>query len=187
MTAAWRNRVDDETVSNKIPRLGHKWLISCVHMFLRKLFILAKRLFVGRSLKETISFFCIFKQTNFLLIPKIISSRSFLVLFQKRGNCSIFKIFKCLHDAVSKMCQLEFNFTNFPFSKCAGKKCAVFVWTGGLSVTFFTVFKMCRHRVNAVLIITVPSILASFLRQTLITNMEDTTNKAITENYKKTK
>ena len=30
-----------------------------------------------------------------------------------------------------------------PFSKCA-----VFVCTGGLSGTFVTVFKMCRHRVN---------------------------------------
>ena len=47
---------------------------------------------------------------------------------------------------------LEFRFQNLPFSKSAGKKCAVFVRTGGLSVTFFTVFKMCRHRVNAVLV-----------------------------------
>ena len=36
-------------------------------------------------------------------------------------NCSIFKIFKCLHDVVSKMCRLEFNFQNLPFSKCACK------------------------------------------------------------------
>ena len=42
-------------------------------------------------------------------------------------NCSIFIIFKCLHDAVSKMCRLELNFQSLPFSKCAGKKCAVFV------------------------------------------------------------
>ena len=41
--------------------------------------------------------------------------------------CSIFNIFKCLHDAISKMCRLEFNFQNRPFSKCAGKKCAVFM------------------------------------------------------------
>ena len=47
---------------------------------------------------------------------------------------------------------LQFSFQNLPFSKSAGKKCAVFVQTGGLSVTFFTVFKMCRHRVNAVLV-----------------------------------
>ena len=38
-----------------------------------------------------------------------------------------------------------------PFSKSAGNKCAVFVRTGGLSVTFFIVFKILRHRVNAVL------------------------------------
>ena len=71
--------------------------------------------------------------------------------FKSVEKCSIFIIFKCLHDAVSKMCRFEFSFQNLPFSKCAGKKCAVFVWTGGLSVTFFTVFKICRHRVNAVL------------------------------------
>ena len=64
-------------------------------------------------------------------------------------NCSIFIIFKCLHDAISKMCRLEFNFENLPFSKCAGKKCGVFLWPIRL---ILTVFKMCRHRVNAVLI-----------------------------------
>ena len=48
------------------------------------------------------------------------------------------------------MCRLEFRFQNLPFSKSAGKKCAVFVRTEGLSVEFVTVFKMCRHRVNAV-------------------------------------
>ena len=39
-------------------------------------------------------------------------------------------------------------FAKSTVSKSAGKKCAVFV--GGLSVTVFIVFKMCRHRVNAV-------------------------------------
>ena len=36
------------------------------------------------------------------------------VLFQKRLKCSVFVIFKCLHDAVSKMCRLEFRFQNLP-------------------------------------------------------------------------
>ena len=49
------------------------------------------------------------------------------VSFQKRLKCSVFVIFKCLHDAVSKMCRLEFRFQNLPFSKSAGKKNAVFV------------------------------------------------------------
>ena len=47
--------------------------------------------------------------------------------------------------------RLSSVFKNLPLSKSAGKKCALFVSTGGLSVTFSTVFKMCRHRVNAVL------------------------------------
>ena len=65
-------------------------------------------------------------------------------------KCSVYIIFEYSHDAVSKMCRLEFGFQNLPFSKSAGKECAVFVWTGGLSVTFFTVFKIYQHRVNAV-------------------------------------
>ena len=72
------------------------------------------------------------------------------VSFQDPPKCSVFTIFKRLHDAVSKTCRLECRFQNPPFSKSAGKKCAIFVRTGGLSVEFFTVFKMCRHRVNAV-------------------------------------
>ena len=43
------------------------------------------------------------------------------VSLQKRLKCSVFVIFKCLHDAVSKMCRLEFRFQNLPFSKSAGK------------------------------------------------------------------
>ena len=34
--------------------------------------------------------------------------------------------------------------------KICRQNCAVIVWTGGLSVTFFTVLKIYRHRVNAV-------------------------------------
>ena len=49
------------------------------------------------------------------------------VSFQRRLKCSVFVIFKCSHGAVSKMCRLEFRFQNLPFSKSAGKTCAVFV------------------------------------------------------------
>ena len=98
-------------------------------MFLRKLFILAKRLFVGRSLKETISFFCISKQTNFLLIPKIISSRSFLVLFQKRRKL--------------------FYFQNFQvFTRCRFQNVPVRVQFYKFSVFKMCRQKMCRFRVN---------------------------------------
>ena len=61
-----------------------------------------------------------------------------------------FTIFESSHDAVFKMCRLEFRFQNLPFSKSTGKKFAVFVCTGGLSVTFLATFKMCRHRENAI-------------------------------------
>ena len=61
-------------------------------------------------------------------------------------NCSIFKIFQCLYDAVSKLCRLEFNFQYLLFSNCAGKKCAVIVYTGGLSVTF-SPFSKCAGTV----------------------------------------
>ena len=43
------------------------------------------------------------------------------VSFQKRLKCSVFVIFKCLQDAVSKMCRLEFRFQNLPFLKSVGK------------------------------------------------------------------
>ena len=64
-------------------------------------------------------------------------------------KCSVYIIFERSHVAVSNSCWLGPRFQNLPFSKSAGKKCDVFVWTGGLSVEFFTVFKKCRHRVNA--------------------------------------
>ena len=43
-------------------------------------------------------------------------------------------------------------FQNLAFSESAGKACAVFVLTGDQCVTFFTIFKMCRHHVKTVLI-----------------------------------
>ena len=74
------------------------------------------------------------------------------VSFQTRLKCSVFVIFKSLHGAVSEMCRLQFRFQNLPFSKSAGKNVPFSCEQGGLSVEFFTVFKMCRHRVNAVLV-----------------------------------
>ena len=65
------------------------------------------------------------------------------VSFQNR-----LKMFYFHHFKVFTRCRFQDVPIRVPFSKSAGKKCAVFVWTGGLSVTFFTVFKMCRHRVN---------------------------------------
>ena len=42
-------------------------------------------------------------------------------------QCSVFIIFNYLHDAVFKMCRLEFRVQNLPFSKSTAKKFAVFV------------------------------------------------------------
>ena len=43
------------------------------------------------------------------------------------AKCFVFIIFEYSHDAVSKMCWLEFRFQNLLFSQSASKKCAVFV------------------------------------------------------------
>ena len=64
---------------------------------------------------------------DFDAIERYLHPKCQSVFFQKRRKLFYFKIFKCLHDAVSKMCPLEFRFQNLPFSKSAGKKCAVFV------------------------------------------------------------
>ena len=75
-------------------------------------------------------------------------------------KCSVFIIFKFLHDAVSKMCRLEFRFQNLPFSKSAGKKmcrfrvkcacpsnfspfskCAGIVWTQSQSCLAIKIFR----------------------------------------------
>ena len=66
---------------------------------------------------------------DFDAIERYLQPKCQWVFFQKRRKLFYFKIFKCLHDAVSKMCRLEFRFQNLPFSKSAGKK-------------------MCRFRVN---------------------------------------
>ena len=47
--------------------------------------------------------------------------KSRTVSFQKCIKMFCFIIFRCLHDAVSKMCRLELRFQNLPFSKSAGK------------------------------------------------------------------
>ena len=65
------------------------------------------------------------------------------------------KMFRLHHCRVLTRCCFKFRPARVPFSKSTvfeicRQKCAVFVWTEGLSVTLCTVFKMCRHRVNAV-------------------------------------
>ena len=52
-------------------------------------------------------------------------------------------MFHSHHFQVFTRCPLQNVPSRVPFSKST-----VFVWTGGLSVTFFIVFKMCRYRVN---------------------------------------
>ena len=99
---------------------------------------------VGNSTVKTRCRTLMLKKSTYTL--RIDQSRSKSV-----EKCSVYIIIECSPDAVSYLDRLGFRFQNLPFSKSAGKKCAVFVLTGGLSVTFFTVFKMCRHRVNAVL------------------------------------
>ena len=51
-------------------------------------------------------------------LTKIVLSNSPTTIGLK---CSFFITFKFLHDAVSKMCRLEFRFQNLPFSKSASK------------------------------------------------------------------
>ena len=47
------------------------------------------------------------------------------ISFQSIEKCSVLIVFKCSHDAVSRMCRLEFRFQNLPSSKSAGQNCAV--------------------------------------------------------------
>ena len=42
-------------------------------------------------------------------------------------KCNVFIIFECSHDAVSKVCRLEFRFQSLLFQKATSKKCIVFV------------------------------------------------------------
>ena len=41
--------------------------------------------------------------------------------FKSIDKCSVFIIFECSHDAVSKRCRLEFRFQTLPFSESTGK------------------------------------------------------------------
>ena len=43
------------------------------------------------------------------------------------AKCFVLITFEYSHDAVSKMCWIEFRFQNLPFSNSAGKKSAAFV------------------------------------------------------------
>ena len=58
---------------------------------------------------------------DFDAIERYLQPKCQSVFFQKRRKLFYFKIFKCLHDAVSKMCRLEFRFQNLPFSKSVPK------------------------------------------------------------------
>ena len=53
-----------------------------------------------------------------------LKSRS--VSYQKCQKFSVYIIVACSHNAVSNLDRLGFRFQNLPFSKSAGKKCAVF-------------------------------------------------------------
>ena len=63
------------------------------------------------------------------------------------GNNSV----HCSHEAIFKLCRLEFYFQNLPFPTSARKKCATVVWTPAkrmVTVTFFAVFKLCGHHMK---------------------------------------
>ena len=68
---------------------------------------------------------------------------------QKHLKMFCFHHFQVFTRCRFQMCRLEFRFQIYRFPNLPAN-CAVFVSTGGLSVEFFTAFKMCRHRVNTV-------------------------------------
>ena len=71
----------------------------------------------------------------------------------RRDNVLLSFIFECSHDADFKNVPARISvFKIYRFQNLPAKKCAVFLRTGGLSVTIFTVFKICRHHVKAVLV-----------------------------------
>ena len=63
------------------------------------------------------------------LMPKNSTSTLRIDLSRSKSveKCSVFIFVECLHDAASNLCRLRFRFQNLPFSKSAGKKCAIFV------------------------------------------------------------
>ena len=65
-------------------------------------------------------------------------------------KCAIYITVECSLDAVSNLYRLGFRFQNLPFSKSAGIKVPFSCEREAYPSHFFTVFKMCRHRVNAV-------------------------------------
>ena len=48
-------------------------------------------------------------------------------LLEIAEKCSVSIVFECSYHVVFELCWLGFHFQNLPFSKSAGKKCAVFV------------------------------------------------------------
>ena len=64
------------------------------------------------------------------------------VSFPKRQKkYSVFKVFKCSHDAVFNMFRLELHFQIYHLQNPPSKS---------VPFSIFTVFKMCRHHMNAV-------------------------------------
>ena len=61
------------------------------------------------------------------------------------------KMFCFHHFRVFTRCRFQNISKRIPFSKSAREECAVFLGTRSLSVIFFAVFKLFRHRVNAIL------------------------------------
>ena len=58
---------------------------------------------------------------DFDAIERYVHPKCRSVLFQKRRKLFYFHYFQRLHDAVSKMYRLEFNFQNLPFSNVPAK------------------------------------------------------------------
>ena len=78
-------------------------------------------------------------------------SKNRSVVFQKHRKMFCFHHFQVFTRCCFQNVQVIVPCSKSTVFKICRQKCAIFVRTGGLSVTFFTVFKMCRHRMNAVL------------------------------------
>ena len=69
-----------------------------------------------------------------------------LRIFQFRSKsvakCIVFIISEYSHDAISKMCWLEFRFQNLPFSKSAGKN-VPFSYEREANPSHFSPFSKC--------------------------------------------
>ena len=86
-----------------------------------------------------------------ILMPKTFTYILTIDPFRSKSveKWSVFIIFECSHDAVSKMCRLEFRFQNLPFSKSVGKNVPLSCEQEAYS-SHFPHFQICRYRVNTV-------------------------------------